>query len=156
MPENATQSPPLSSDDQNIYAAIDLGSNSFHMIIAREVAGQLQVIDKHKEMIRLRAGLNKEGQLTEKAFKKGIACLARFGELIQIIPARNVRAVGTNTLRNAKNSAEFLQQARQALGHEIQIIAGQEEARLIYLGVAHSLPKMSLIQISEPTRSERI
>jgi len=129
------------TQSQNIYAAIDLGSNSFHMMVAREVHGQLQVIDKHKEMIRLRSGLDKKGYLTPEAFQRGIECLERFGQLIKNIPGHQVRAVGTNTLRNAKNSQEFLTQARKVLGHEIQIIAGQEEARLIYLGVAHGLPQ---------------
>lgn len=126
--------------DNDLYAAIDLGSNSFHMIIAREAHGQMQVIDKHKEMVRLRAGLESDGKLSEKAFNKAIACLERFGQRINNIPPQNVRAVGTNTLRNARNSREFLKQASKALGHNIQIIAGQEEARLIYLGVAHGLP----------------
>lgn len=125
--------------DQKLYAAIDLGSNSFHMIISRESHGQMQVIDKHKEMVRLRAGLDAEGNLTPKAFEGAIECLRRFGQLLKNIPYSQVRAVGTNTLRNAKNSVEFLRQAREALGHEIQIIAGQEEARLIYLGVCHGL-----------------
>ncbi|MDX1347865.1 MAG: exopolyphosphatase [Thiomicrorhabdus chilensis] len=132
-PQNASQ-------DSGLFAAIDLGSNSFHMIIARETHGQMQVIDKHKEMVRLRAGLQADGTLNEKAFNKAIACLERFGQRINNIPAQNVRAVGTNTLRNARNSRTFLQQASKALGHNIQIIAGQEEARLIYLGVAHGLP----------------
>ena len=126
--------------ENDLYAAIDLGSNSFHMIIAREAHGQMQVVDKHKEMVRLRAGLDKNGKLTDKAFSQGIECLERFGQLINNIPRKNVRAVGTNTLRNAKNSRAFLAYARKALGHSIQIIAGQEEARLIYLGVAHGLP----------------
>lgn len=126
--------------NSDLFAAIDLGSNSFHMIVAREVHGQMQVIDKHKEMVRLRSGLDKDGKLTKKAFNEGIACLERFGQRIKDIPANNVRAVGTNTLRNAKNSKSFLAQAKQALGHGIQIISGQEEARLIYLGVAHGLP----------------
>jgi len=134
---NMTEKPPTSND--NLFAAIDLGSNSFHMIVAREVHGQMQVIDKHKEMVRLRSSLDKNGKLTEKAFEEGIACLERFGQLIKDIPKENIRAVGTNTLRNARNSREFLKQARDALGHSIQIIAGQEEARLIYLGVAHGL-----------------
>ncbi len=131
------------SPKNDLFAAIDLGSNSFHMIIAREVHGQMQVVDKHKEMVRLRSGLDKKGRLTDKAFEDGIACLERFGQRIKDIPPNNVRAVGTNTLRNAKNSREFLNQAKQALGHTIQIIAGQEEARLIYLGVAHGLPSTS-------------
>jgi len=126
--------------ENDLYAAIDLGSNSFHLIIAREAHGQMQVVDKHKEMVRLRAGLDKNGKLTDKAFTQGIECLERFGQLINNIPRQNVRAVGTNTLRNAKNSRAFLAYARKALGHSIQIIAGQEEARLIYLGVAHGLP----------------
>ncbi len=126
--------------DQKLYAAIDLGSNSFHMIIARESHGQIQIIDKHKEMIRLRAGLDKSGYLTPEAFSSAIECLKRFGQLLKNIPYHQVRAVGTNTLRNAKNSQKFLQEARKALGHGIQIIAGQEEARLIYLGVCHGLP----------------
>ena len=137
QPDTDAMSQP--APEQNLYAAIDLGSNSFHMVIARELHGQIQVIDKHKEMIRLRSGLDKKGYLTDDAFQRGIACLERFGQLIKTIPARQVRAVGTNTLRNARNSYDFLQQAREALGHEIQIIAGQEEARLIYLGVAHGM-----------------
>ncbi|MDR9498975.1 MAG: exopolyphosphatase [Hydrogenovibrio sp.] len=126
---------------QSMYAAIDLGSNSFHLVIARELHGQVQIVDKHKEMIRLRSGLDKKGYLTETAFDNGIACLERFGQLIKNLPPNHVRAVGTNTLRNARNSQAFLAQAKQALGHDIQIIGGQEEARLIYLGVAHGLPQ---------------
>ncbi|MCF6346430.1 MAG: exopolyphosphatase [Thiomicrorhabdus sp.] len=126
--------------DQSLYAAIDLGSNSFHMIIARETHGQFQVIDKHKEMIRLRTGLDKEGNLTDKAFQAGIECLERFGQRLKGIPNKNIRAVGTNTLRNAKNSQKFLKQGKQALRCSIKIISGQEEARLIYLGVSHGLP----------------
>lgn len=128
-----------SNDD--LFAAIDLGSNSFHMIISRDVHGQMQVIDKHKEMVRLRSGLDKHGKLTDKAFKDGIECLERFGQRLKGIPNANIRAVGTNTLRNATNSRDFLQQAKKVLGHSIQIISGQEEARLIYLGVSHGLPK---------------
>lgn len=126
--------------DNTLYAAIDLGSNSFHMIISREVHGQVQVVDKHKEMVRLRSGLDSNGKLSDKSFQAGIDCLERFGQRIKEIPSENIRAVGTNTLRNAKNSREFLKRAKAALGHPIKIISGQEEARLIYLGVTHSLP----------------
>ncbi|MBO1925095.1 exopolyphosphatase [Thiomicrorhabdus sp. 6S3-12] len=129
------------SEENALYAAIDLGSNSFHMIIARQTHGQMQVIDKHKEMVRLRSGLDKSGYLSEEAFASGIACLERFGQRIKGIPHQNIRAVGTNTLRNAKNSRQFLNAAREALGIGIQIISGQEEARLIYLGVSLGLPK---------------
>ena len=130
-----------SSDSESVYAAIDLGSNSFHMIVARETDGVSQIIDKHKEMVRLRSCIDESGNLNDKAFEKGMACLQRFRERLHGIPSANVRAVGTNTLRVANNSRQFLEQARQSLGHRIQIIAGQEEARLIYLGVAHGLPK---------------
>lgn len=129
------------SHENDLYAAIDLGSNSFHMIVAREVHGQLQVVDKHKEMVRLRSGLDENGRLNEQAFQAGLDCLTRFGQLIKNIPSANVRVVGTNTLRNAQNSRQFLIAARKALGHHIEIISGQEEARLIYLGVAHGLAK---------------
>lgn len=128
------------TSDAQLYAAIDLGSNSFHMIIARDIDGQMQVVDKHKEMVRLRAGLDENGYLDEVSFDSAISCLERFGQLLKGFPEEHVRAVGTNTLRNARNSKEFLRQAKEALGHEIQIIAGQEEARLIYLGVSHGLP----------------
>jgi exopolyphosphatase/guanosine-5'-triphosphate,3'-diphosphate pyrophosphatase len=141
MPKkNSAETIPEDTLDQSLYAAIDLGSNSFHMIIAREAHGQFQVIDKHKEMVRLRTGLDKEGNLTDKAFKTGIECLERFGQRLKGIPNKNIRAVGTNTLRNANNSQKFLKQGKQALGCSIKIISGQEEARLIYLGVSHGLP----------------
>lgn len=128
------------SSDNDLYAAIDLGSNSFHMIVAREVHGQLQVVDKHKEMVRLRSGLDGQNHLSSEAVTSAVECLQRFGQLIKNIPSQNVRAVGTNTLRNADNSRAFLIAARQALGHHIEIISGKEEARLIFLGVVHGLP----------------
>ena len=140
MPKQITEVTPPENIDQSLYAAIDLGSNSFHMIIARENHGQFQVIDKHKEMVRLRTGLDKDGNLTDKAFQTGIECLERFGQRLKGIPNKNIRAVGTNTLRNANNSQKFLKQGKQALGCSIKIISGQEEARLIYLGVSHGLP----------------
>lgn len=126
--------------DKSLYAAIDLGSNSFHLIIIRKQEQSTQVIDSHKEMIRLRSGLDKNGYLTEKAFTSGIECLAKFGQLLKNIPSSQVRAVGTNTLRNAKNSHDFLAQAQEHLGHDIDVISGEEEARLIFLGVSHGLP----------------
>ncbi len=121
------------------YAAVDLGSNSFHMIVANLVDGQLQVIDRMKEMVRLASGLNDKQELTEESMLRALECLQRFGQRIREIPHVNVRAVGTNTLRQARNGNAFLSQAHDALGHPIEIIAGREEARLIYSGVAHSL-----------------
>jgi len=122
------------------YAAIDLGSNSFHMIIAREVNGQLQLLDRHKETVRLRMGLDAQGNLDESAQTRALACLTRFGQRLRGINAPNIRAVGTNTLRLASNAGDFLQHAELALGAQIDIIPGHEEARLIYLGVSHFLP----------------
>lgn len=125
--------------EDNVLAAIDLGSNSFHMIISRLRDGHFQVVDRLREMVQLRAGLDEEGYLSKQAQERAIACLERFGERITNLPAANVRIVGTNTLRVAKNSQTFLRKARLALNYPIEIIEGEEEARLIYLGVAHSL-----------------
>ncbi len=119
-------------------AAVDLGSNSFHMIIARVHEGHVHVVDRLRNQVQLRAGLGPDGHLAEKARTRGIACLERFGERVREIPQGNVRAVGTKTLRSAKNSGAFLAAASRALGHPIEVISGLEEARLIYLGVAHS------------------
>jgi len=119
------------------YAAIDLGSNSFHMIVTGVQGDSFQVIDKIKDTVRLAAGLDEKNYLSEEASQRAIDCLQKFGQRIKDIPRRNIRAVGTNTLRQAKNSSEFMKQARKALGHPIEIISGREEARLIFLGVAH-------------------
>ena len=123
----------------DVLAAVDLGSNSFHMIIARLRDGHFQVVDRLREMVQLRAGLDKDNRLTGESQDRAIACLQRFGERIRELPVGSVRIVGTNTLRVAKNSQQFLRKARLALGHPIEIVAGEEEARLIYLGVAHAL-----------------
>jgi len=129
----------MEQEEQNVLAAVDLGSNSFHMIIARLRDGHFQVVDRLREMVQLRAGLDESRHLSDEAQDRAIACLERFGERIRDLPHGSVRIVGTNTLRVAENSHQFLARARQALGHPIEIIIGQEEARLIYLGVAHAL-----------------
>lgn len=121
------------------YAAVDLGSNSFHMIVANWADGRLQIIDRMKEMVRLASGLNDKQELSSESMQQALECLQRFGQRIREIPHVNVRAVGTNTLRQARNGGDFLLQAHRALGHPIEIIAGREEARLIYSGVAHTL-----------------
>jgi exopolyphosphatase/guanosine-5'-triphosphate,3'-diphosphate pyrophosphatase len=121
------------------YAAVDLGSNSFHMIVAREQEGQLHIVDRLREMIRLSGGLDEAKCLTSKAQNRALECLQRFGQRVSGIPLGKLRAVGTNTLRSAHNAHIFLPAAEKALGHPIEIISGMEEARLIYLGVAHSL-----------------
>src|SRR3972149_6972304 len=120
------------------YAAVDAGSNSFHMIVANIVDGRIQIVDKLKEMVRLAGGLDENRKLNDEAAQRGLECLQRFGEGIREVPRGNVRAVGTNALRQARNGRVFLKKANQALGHPIEVISGREEARLIFLGVAYS------------------
>ena len=119
-------------------AAIDLGSNSFHMIIARLDQGRLTILDRMRERVRLGGGLDADGNLTSKSMQRALACLERFGQRVRELPRGSVRALGTNTLRKAKNGRSFINMAHDALGHPIEIIAGREEARLIYLGVAQT------------------
>ncbi len=123
---------------EDTLAAIDLGSNSFHMIIARITDGQLQVVDKLREMVQLADGLDENNRLSRESQERALACLARFGQRLRDIPPSQVRIVGTNTLRKARNSAPFLKKAEEVLWHSIDIVSGIEEARLIYLGVAHT------------------
>jgi exopolyphosphatase/guanosine-5'-triphosphate,3'-diphosphate pyrophosphatase len=120
-------------------AAVDLGSNSFHMIVARIQDGHLQVIDRLKEMVRLGEGLKGDGDLAPEVAERALACLERFGQRLRGMPGDSVRAVGTNTLRQLRPGSTFVARAEAALGHSIDVIAGREEARLIYLGVAHGL-----------------
>lgn len=127
------------SSASETYATIDLGSNSFHMIVARTEENQVHLIDKLKDMVRLAGGLDEEQRLDEETTARALDCLQRFGQRIKDIPPTNIRAVGTNTLRQAHNSHDFLKQANRALGHRIEIISGREEARLIFLGVAHTI-----------------
>jgi len=126
---------------QPILAAVDLGSNSFRLQVARVENDQLYMLDSLREPVRLAAGLTEDRQLDKAAQQRALACLQRFGERLRGLPHEAVRAVGTNSFRVAKNAAEFLQQAEVALGFPIEVIAGREEARLIYLGVAHGLPQ---------------
>jgi exopolyphosphatase/guanosine-5'-triphosphate,3'-diphosphate pyrophosphatase len=121
-------------------AAVDLGSNSFHCQVARVVSDQIYPLDALREPVRLGAGLSEDKQLDDSAQERALACLQRFGERLRGFDRHAVRAVGTNTLRVAKNATAFLKRAQAALGFPIEVIAGREEARLIYLGVQHSLP----------------
>mgnify|MGYP006274096129 FL=1 len=129
----------VSVSDATEVAAVDLGSNSFHMIIARPEDNGLRMVDKLRESVRLAAGLDSDKRLSEAARERALACLERFGQRVRELPAGSVRAVGTNTLRQSRNARRFLREAEAALGHPIQIVSGYEEARLIYLGVAHSI-----------------
>ncbi len=120
-------------------AAVDLGSNSFHMMVARESGGQLQVIDRLRDAVRLGAGLDARNRLMPEAQVRALDCLSRFGQRLHGIPPQRVRVVGTNTLRRMQEGAGFIAAAERALGHEIEIISGVEEARLVYNGVTHGM-----------------
>lgn len=122
-------------------AAIDLGSNSFHMVVANIVEDDLQIVSRHKQRVRLGSGLDKKRTLGEEAMQRGLECLAMFAERIQGFDVDNVRIAATHTLRNAKNANVFMRRAREVLPFPIEIISGVEEARLIYLGVAHTQPE---------------
>jgi exopolyphosphatase / guanosine-5'-triphosphate,3'-diphosphate pyrophosphatase len=124
----------------DVLAAVDLGSNSFHMVVARYSHGQLVILDRLREMVRLAAGLGDSGRLDDTATERALRCLERFGQRLRAMRADSVRVVGTNALRRAKRKRWFLERARAALGHPIEIISGLEEARLIYSGVAHTSP----------------
>lgn len=126
------------SCSQPLYAVIDLGSNSFHMLISRLVADSVQVVDKVKRKVRLASGLNEDNILDHKAMARGWECLSFFAERLQDIPTENIKIVATATLRLAKNSADFISKAEIILGHKIELISGEEEAHNIYLGVAHT------------------
>ncbi|MDP2829353.1 MAG: exopolyphosphatase [Sulfuricellaceae bacterium] len=128
-------------------AAVDLGSNSFRLQIARVVGGQAYPLDSLKESVRLGAGLTEDKCLDEDAQHRALVCLKLFSERLRGLPRGAVRAVGTNTFRVARNGPDFLAAAQNALGFPIEIIAGKEEARLIYLGVSHGLP---------PSRDKRL
>ena len=125
---------------QPILAAIDLGSNSFRLQIARAEGDQLYMLDGLREPVRLAAGLTPEKYLDADAQQRALDTLGRFAERLRGLPREAVRAVGTNSLRVAKNAADFIPQAEHVLGFPIDVISGIEEARLIYLGVAHGLP----------------
>ena len=124
----------------DVFAAVDLGSNSFHMVVARYSHGQLVIIDRLREMVRLAAGVAENGRIDKDVAARALASLQRFGQRLRDMHADSVRVVGTNALRLAHKKQAFLERAREALGHPIEIIAGMEEARLIYSGAAHTVP----------------
>ena len=129
--------------EPEVIAAIDLGSNSFHMVVANNHHGRLKIIDRLREMVRLSAGLDESQQLKPEATERALACLGRFGQRLRDMHADSVRAIGTNALRRAKNTDTFLAAAEEALGHPIQIISGIEEARLIYQGTTYAISRPS-------------
>lgn len=124
--------------DGDLVAAVDIGSNSFHMIVSRYMLGQLRVVDRLRETVRLAEGLDGKGGLTGEVRARALDCLARFGQRLRDIPPQRVRAIATNTVRRLSAPQAFLVPAETALGHAIEVVSGREEARLIYLGVAHA------------------
>lgn len=138
----------MHTPDVTQFAAVDLGSNSFHMVVAKVEDGQLRVIDKLRDQVQLGLGMGDDKMISEDAWQRGLECLANFGQRLRGIPRSNCRIVGTNTLRRAVNGEDFVREANQLLGHKIEIISGREEARLIYEGV--------LRDASEPNRSRLV
>ncbi len=122
-------------------AAVDLGSNSYHLVVARVEHGEVRVIDRLRETVRMAMGLRADGSLDPERHRRALRCLAKFGQRLRDIPSERVRAVATNSVRRLRNPRAFLLTAETALGHPIEVVSGREEARLIYLGVAHGLPR---------------
>ena len=123
---------------EELLAAIDLGSNSFHLIIAKPDFGELKPMHALAEKVQLGETAGKP-ELTAAAIERGLLCLERFKQLIDSTTPSKIRVVGTNALRRAKNRQDFIDPAEQILGVPVDVIYGREEARLIYLGVAHTL-----------------
>jgi len=122
------------------YAAIDLGSNSFHMVVAEPERDSIRIIDSLRVAVRLGSGLDANKRLTNETMTRSLEAIALFSERLRDVPRKQFRIVGTNTLRRAKNADEFMQQAHALLGKRVEIISGREEARLIYAAVAHTQP----------------
>ncbi len=137
---NAYPTSRLPLADGDLLAAVDLGSNSFHMVVARYVLGQLRIVDRLRETVRMAEGLDRKGGLAPDVRQRALDCLSRFGQRVRDIPPQRVRAIATNTVRRLAQPQTFLMPAENALGHAIEVVAGREEARLVYLGVAHAQP----------------
>lgn len=138
MSARVEQAPAVDTRPETI-AAVDLGSNSFHMLVGRSTDDGFRIVDRMRDAVRLAAGLDERKALTDEAIARALDCLARFGERLRGLPPGAVRVVGTNTLRKARNANAFIARAEAALGHPVDVISGYEEARLIYLGVSHGL-----------------
>ncbi len=121
------------------FAAVDLGSNSFHLVVAEQREGELVLLDRIRERVGLAEGLNENGPIEPEVAERALQCLRRFGERLHGIPVHHIRCVGTAAFRDVEDGRDFLTRAESCLGHEIETLPGKEEARLIYLGVAHSL-----------------
>jgi exopolyphosphatase / guanosine-5'-triphosphate,3'-diphosphate pyrophosphatase len=124
-------------DHQAYIAAVDLGSNSFHMVIARIIDGDIQLLHREKQKVQLAEGLNEQLVLSEEAIERGLNVLAQFADTLKPFAPQSVRVIATYTLRRARNTATFLRRAKSLFPFPIEVISGQEEARFIYQGVAH-------------------
>jgi len=145
MPEQALidNEEPIDSDAQPVYAAIDLGSNSFHMMMAEPEGNSIRKVDSLRMPTRLGAGLDEKKRIKPETQAAALDALSQYAERLRDVPKENIRIVGTNTLRRAKNSDEFMRDAKRILGKPIQIISGREEARLIYTAISHTFPDAS-------------
>lgn len=137
--QDPTQEAQETANENPLLAAIDLGSNSFHIIVARMAQGEIRTVERLGEKVQLAAGLDEQQNLTEEAQERALNCLSRFAPFLTGIQHDNIRIVGTNALRAAHNSQQFLNKAEAILGFPLEVISGREEARLIYVGAAHSL-----------------
>ncbi|MEO7343331.1 MAG: Ppx/GppA family phosphatase, partial [Methylotenera sp.] len=139
--ENNTNNSNDMPADKTLLAAVDLGSNSFRLEIGQLNSGHIQRVEYIKESVRQGADLDEDRNLTPESIERGLRCLARFGERLQGFEPTHVRAVATQTLREANNRDVFLKLAKRALGFDVEVISGVEEARLIYQGVSRFLPQ---------------
>ncbi|GAB3028104.1 exopolyphosphatase [Bowmanella dokdonensis] len=128
----------IEARDVTHVAALDIGSNSFHLVVARIVAGSVQILHKVKQKVRLADGLDKQGNLSPEAIERGIETLQQFADSLRGFKPDTVRIVATHTLRKANNAKAFIRAARQVLPYPVEVVSGVEEARLIYQGVAHT------------------
>ncbi|MFK8082217.1 MAG: exopolyphosphatase [Granulosicoccus sp.] len=133
----------MDNEKSEVYAAIDLGSNSFHMMIAEPEGNSIRKVDSLRMPTRLGAGLDENKCLKPETLKMALDALSQYAERLRDVPRKNISMVGTNTLRRARNRDDFMHQARKILGVPIQIISGREEARLIYSAVSHTFPDSS-------------
>lgn len=131
--------PPEAPENFPLIAAIDLGSNSFHMVLAKTDNHEIRILERLGDKVQLAAGIDETRQLSEEAMVRGLDCLRRFAQLTACLPEGSVRIVGTNALREARNRSVFIRRAEEVLGHQVEVVSGREEARLIYLGVSHSI-----------------
>ena len=129
----------LAEFESPYFAAIDLGSNSFHMLIIRINDSKIEIVDREKEMVQIARGISSKGMLDEEAMERALNCLQRFSERLRDIPKSQIRAVGTKTLRSIQNARNFLKKSEQVLGSSIEIVSGYEEARLVYNGLSHTV-----------------